>query len=339
MIESLFNSLLLSNVLLLCCGVALVAVWVTFFARALLIKKGIMDIPNARSNHKYPVARGSGIALLTVALTALCYVGWPWQVVFIAGILTASFFVDDVRGLPRRVRFFLQLGAVVIGLYFMPMPFETPLYLYSMIALLFVSWVWFINLFNFMDGIDGITAMQTISMSIGMMLVAALTPTMPTWFVPGMAVLAAAAIGYIKWNWQPAKVFLGDSGSIPLGFLLGFSLILLALHGHYASVLLICGYYGGDATLTILKRLLRGEKIWKAHSEHAYQLAVRQRGLSHAQVVLRITALNILLNILAVVAMSGGVYMWGSLVVGALLVLGLYFWFSSKKGSTQHGAA
>lgn len=305
------------------------AALVTWLARRKLIEYGIMDVPNERSNHKAPVARGSGIALVMVALLFLTLLGWPIEVVIITSTLSILCFVDDMRGLPRRVRFWSQIAAVAAGIWLTAAPFYAMDFYIPVLIFLAISWLWFINLFNFMDGIDGITGMQTIAMSLGMALIGLQTPTMPLWFVPSMVLLAAVALGYLWLNWHPAKVFLGDAGSIPLGFLLGFGLVTLAFHGQYVAALLVAGYYGGDATLTIVKRLARREKIWRAHSEHGYQLAVRERGYSHPKVVLIIALLNVLLIALAQLSLRGGLYAWGAFGAGAILVLFTYLWFSS----------
>jgi UDP-N-acetylmuramyl pentapeptide phosphotransferase/UDP-N-acetylglucosamine-1-phosphate transferase len=137
-----------------------------------------------------------------------------------------------------------------------------------------------------MDGIDGITAVETISLALGFALLGQ--------FIPQSALLIAVSLGFLLWNWHPAKIFLGDSGSIPLGFLLGWLLLLLAGRGHWAAALILPAYYLADSTLTLLRRAVRGEKIWLAHRQHAYQRAV-QAGARHDQVTLTILAANLLL--------------------------------------------
>jgi UDP-N-acetylmuramyl pentapeptide phosphotransferase/UDP-N-acetylglucosamine-1-phosphate transferase len=177
-------------------------------------------------------------------------------------------------------------------------------------------WVWFVNLFNFMDGIDGIAGSEATAIGLGIVVVAGGVSTLA---VPAV-VIAAAALGFLVWNWAPARIFLGDVGSVPLGYLLGFLLYGLTLRGEWQAALILPLYFLTDASLTLLRRLARGERVWQAHREHFYQRAV-QRGLSHAAVVLRVVAADIVLVACACAATKG----WGfaALAVAALTVAAL----------------
>lgn len=115
------------------------------------------------------------------------------------------------------------------------------------------------------------------------------------------AALAGAVVGFAVWNWHPARVFMGDVGSIPVGYLGGWLMLMLAQSGAWAAALLLPAYYLADATLTLARRLLRGDRVWEAHREHAYQRAV-QGGRSHAAVSLMVLGVNLVLLALAVVA-------------------------------------
>jgi UDP-N-acetylmuramyl pentapeptide phosphotransferase/UDP-N-acetylglucosamine-1-phosphate transferase len=162
----------------------------------------------------------------------------------------------------------LQAAAVALFLWFQP--------LHSWLAIGFLAliWLWFINLYNFMDGIDGITGVETASIGLGIALVASHSDATSGMVAPALCV-AAGGIGFLVWNWHPAKVFLGDSGSVPLGLLIGGLLIDLLMQGHWTAALILPGYYWADASLTLAKRLLNGEKIWQAHRKHYYQRAAR----------------------------------------------------------------
>jgi UDP-N-acetylmuramyl pentapeptide phosphotransferase/UDP-N-acetylglucosamine-1-phosphate transferase len=146
---------------------------------------------------------------------------------------------------------------------------------------------------------------------------------------PELALLAvpiiAAAIGFLVWNWSPARIFLGDVGSAPLGYLLGFLLLDLAVRGFWKIALVLPLYYLADATITLARRLLRGERVWQAHREHYYQQAVR-RGLGHAAVVKRVIVVDILLIGCGLTAEAG----WGavSLVASVVIVAALLVTFS-----------
>jgi UDP-N-acetylmuramyl pentapeptide phosphotransferase/UDP-N-acetylglucosamine-1-phosphate transferase len=155
-------------------------------------------------------------------------------------------------------------------------------------------WLWFINLFNFMDGIDGLAGGEAAAIGMGLLLFAGLGVGEN----PGLAALAAAIVaaagGFLVWNWAPARIFLGDVGSVPLGYLLGFLLLDQAARGHWKLALILPLYFLGDATITLLCRLARRERVWEGHRSHFYQRAV-QRGFGHASVVERVIAANIVL--------------------------------------------
>jgi UDP-N-acetylmuramyl pentapeptide phosphotransferase/UDP-N-acetylglucosamine-1-phosphate transferase len=157
-----------------------------------------------------------------------------------------------------------------------------------------IVWVWFINLFNFMDGIDGLAGSEAAAIGLGLLLFAAIGIGHDLGLAATGAGIAAAAIGFLVWNWAPAWIFLGDVGSVPLGYLLGFLLLGQAARGHWKLALILPLYFLADATITLLRRLLRGEQVWQAHREHFYQRAV-QRGLGHAEVVQRVIAADLVL--------------------------------------------
>jgi UDP-N-acetylmuramyl pentapeptide phosphotransferase/UDP-N-acetylglucosamine-1-phosphate transferase len=289
----------------------------------ILRRRAVLDRPNERSSHVVPTPRGGGIAVIgasVVAWLTLCAVGLmpPSGVVVALGAagLALVSWLDDLRGLSPGVRLLAQFAAVVVGIWALPSGaiFQgwLPLGLDRIAAALL--WVWFVNLFNFMDGIDGIDGSEAAAIGIGIALVVggSLDLTAPA------AAIAAAALGFLVWNWAPARIFLGDVGSVPLGYLLGFLLYQLALRGAWQAALILPLYFLADATLTLLRRLARGERVWQAHREHFYQRAV-QRGLGHAAVVCRVIAADIVLIACACAAVRG----WGfaALCVALLTVV------------------
>ncbi len=145
-----------------------------------------------------------------------------------------------------------------------------------------------------MDGIDGITGGESVMVAAGIALVAVLDYHMPQEIGFYASIIVAASLGFLIWNWHPASIFLGDIGSVTLGFILGWLLLEIGLRGHWVEALLLPAYYLADSGYTIMQRLFNGEKIWQAHSEHFYQRAVRG-GETHAQVVKIILALDALL--------------------------------------------
>ena len=267
----------------------------TKIAIPLLRALRVMDNPNARSNHKAPVPRGGGVALVISSLIFLGLAGIDLKIILTGVMLAIISFIDDMRGLSARIRLLAQLLAVILAissLHIRIFPEFIPLFIeWGFVAL---AWIWFINLTNFMDGIDGITSMQVVMMCIGISLV---NVDLGNYAL----IIVAATLGFFYFNRPPAKVFMGDVGSVTLGFLMGYLLLSLAANGAWASALIIPAYYLSDATITLVKRVLKGEKVWQAHSQHAYQQAVRN-GQSHAQVVGKITLLNAVLLALAVIA-------------------------------------
>lgn len=305
-----------------------------------LRQRQIMDRPNERSSHTIPTPRGGGLAV-TTAVAAGWLVALPFLTLAVpvavftvaALVLMLVSWMDDRRSLPPGPRFLVQVVAVVAGLAAIPaesLVFQGWLPLWADRLLAALGWLWFVNLYNFMDGIDGITGVQTASLGGGLALIGALGGPAP--LVPlGLSCLAGGAL-FLRWNWHPAKVFLGDVGSVPLGYLLGGLLVLLAGSGHLAATLILPAYYLADATITLGRRAARGEKVWLPHRSHFYQRAV-QGGHSHAQVSTTILAANMILVMIGVSALWLSPWIAAALaaVTTAGLLLVLQFWSKGKQ--------
>src|SRR5580704_17593169 len=145
-----------------------------------------------------------------------------------------------------------------------------------------------------MDGIDGLAGSEAAAIGAGLLLFASIGAGADPALRTLAAVVTGAAIGFLVWNWSPAWIFFGDVGSVPLGYVLGFLLLDLAVRGFWKIALILPLYFLADATITLARRLLRGERVWEAHREHFYQQAVR-RGLGHAAVVERVIAADLVL--------------------------------------------
>jgi UDP-N-acetylmuramyl pentapeptide phosphotransferase/UDP-N-acetylglucosamine-1-phosphate transferase len=276
-----------------------------------LRQKAILDHPNDRSSHSVPTPRGGGLAVMAVVLAGWAMLGLRtgapdglWTAIAGAGLLVVLSWQDDRRSLGPLIRLLVQAAAVAVGLTALPPGpvFQgfLPVWLDPIAAAL--CWLWFVNLFNFMDGIDGIAGVEAACIAIGITLITPLAALHPD-FQPLGLILTAAVLGFLVWNWHPAKIFMGDVGSIPLGFLLGWLLLSLAAHGLWAPALILPAYFLADATITLCRRLLRGEKIWQAHRSHFYQQAV-QAGRTHAQVTSYVLAADFFLMGLAVLAVE-----------------------------------
>lgn len=287
----------------------------------------LFDHPNERSSHVRPIPRGAGLMLTPIAVGVVGGIGLygpnpPASAVAVAVLALALGLVswfDDRRGLPVLLRLAAHVLAIAAALYVMrdagpflggALPPELDL------AVAGFLWLWFVNLFNFMDGIDGIAGTETAIVGFGAAVVAVLSGAAGGLSLIGVS-FAAIATGFLWWNWPPAKIFLGDVGSIPLGFLLGWLLLLLAQQGQWAAALILPLYYLADATLTLARRILRREKFWRPHRQHFYQRAARGQ-MGHAGVTRAVLLAGIAL-VLCAAAAALDLTLWA--LAGAVLVV------------------
>lgn len=278
---------------------ALAAMVLTAVARTRLERAAVIDRPNARSLHAVPVPRGGGLAIVTVALLVQggaivagqleLHAGIVWWLVGAGYALVG--WCDDVRPRPVRVRLLAQLVlAAIFVVTVVPSP-QGPWWLYpAACAVAVLAVMWTVNLFNFMDGADGFAATQTVAgMAVGggvLYLAGAAGPALVALGV------AAAALGFLRWNWFPAQIFMGDCGS----YFLGFQFAALALYGAPAPAaillwLILLLPFVVDATLTLGARMARGARWWQGHREHAFQALVL-RGWTPPQLALALLLVN-----------------------------------------------
>lgn len=306
----------------------------TGLASRVLARRGILDLPNERSSHERATPRGGGIAVvaaIAVGVGILAAAGSTLPdglavVLPVALVLAIVSWADDVRGLPAAARLLAQAVCVGVSLYLLPVAPIPALATFPaalQLVIMAVAWLWFINLYNFMDGIDGITGVETLVVTLGVASVLAVSGQGIA-MISVCVVIAAAMPGFLVWNWPPAKIFMGDVGSVTLGYLLGWLLLSTATGGLLVAALLIPGYYLADATFTLLRRAARGEKVWQAHREHAYQRAVRN-GMTHGRVSLRVGVLGAVLIVLAVVSMS---HPWPASAAAVVIVAAMLHHFT-----------
>jgi Fuc2NAc and GlcNAc transferase len=302
--------------------------------RRYALGREVLDVPNARSSHTRPTPRGGGAAfapLLVAGLGAAGALGGGTALWVLAGgvaVLAAVGWIDDHRGLSPALRLGLQAGTALAVVAVLG-PLETFDLGGRQVALQWLGWpvtliwfVWMTNLYNFMDGIDGIAGTEAV--------VAGGVMTM--WFAAfgaahlalACGLLTGAVLGFLVWNWAPAEIFMGDVGSLALGF--GFAGLAVVGVNQYAmpwtAFVLLLAVFIGDATATILARLMRRERLTEAHKSHFYQRAV-QTGLTHSQVSGAVLAANLLFAVLATLALSrvGPEWAWPVSGVGVLAVL------------------
>jgi UDP-N-acetylmuramyl pentapeptide phosphotransferase/UDP-N-acetylglucosamine-1-phosphate transferase len=265
--------------------------------------------PNARSSHRVPTPQGGGIAViaatLAVAGTIAAYAATvPLNIPIALSAATLFIaivgFADDIKSIPVLSRLLLQalaVGAILFtassDLRIVP---ACPLWIER--ELLLLAGLWFVNLVNFMDGLDWMTVAEVVPITGAMIAVGSLGE-FPVSATIVAAALCGAMLGFAPFNRPVARIFLGDVGSLPIGLLLGWCLLQLAWSQHIAAALLLPLYYLADATVTLLRRLVRREPFWAAHRSHFYQRAT-DNGFTVLRVVSEVFALNVGLAVLAI---------------------------------------
>ncbi|MFM0737761.1 glycosyltransferase family 4 protein [Paraburkholderia xenovorans] len=259
------------------------------------------DIPNDRSLHVVPTPRVGGWGIVPVAVAAtLLLADSLWYAALGTVFLSAISQIDDRRGLPARVRFTAHLIAV-IGLVVL-FPANAPWWVLVILAFLMI---WLVNLYNFMDGADGLAGGMALFGFAGYAAGALISDHPLSELVWSATAISGAALGFLLFNFHPARIFLGDAGSISLGFLAG----ALGYWGWRGGVwpvwfpIFVFAPFICDASITLARRLLRGEKFWQAHREHYYQRMVRS-GIGHARTALIWYALMVAGIIFAVGALG-----------------------------------
>ena len=321
---------------LLC--VAAAAAILTGAVRAYALRSSLLDVPNERSLHRTPTPRGGGIAIVLVTLAGLAGFAatgtipdsTAWTLGGGGALVAAVGWLDDRRGVSAPARALVHAIAAGWAVAWIGG-------LASPLAVLGAVWVvWAINLYNFMDGIDGLAGAEAVSVGLigGALLLSAGATALST----VAFLVAAAAAGFLGWNWAPARIFMGDVGS---GFL-GYTFGTLALLSHREAAvslplwLLVMGVFLFDATLTLLRRIAKGERWYQAHRSHAYQRLV-QAGSSHARVTLLVLAVNVGLGLLASLAQSGRLSTTAAALAGTVALAILYL--AVERRRPMYGAA
>jgi UDP-N-acetylmuramyl pentapeptide phosphotransferase/UDP-N-acetylglucosamine-1-phosphate transferase len=328
-----------------------VAVLALFLSSALLVllrpwlARYAMARPNARSSHREPTPQGGGIAVVAATLVVACGAaalspalaqnGGSQLLVLTAttALLAVVGAIDDVRSSPAAVRLALQCIAVGALVAMFPRELQVLPHVPWWIerAGFFLAGVWFVNLVNFMDGIDWMTVAEFVPVS-GALLLLGLAGTLPLLPATIAAALLGAILGFAPFNKPVARLFLGDVGSLPMGLLLGWLLLQLAGAGHVAAAIILPLYYLLDATITLARRIVRGERFWQAHRSHFYQRAT-DNGFSVPAVVARVALVNLALAALALVSVAAHTAAVSLIALAAsvAIVAWLLFAFSRAK--------
>jgi UDP-N-acetylmuramyl pentapeptide phosphotransferase/UDP-N-acetylglucosamine-1-phosphate transferase len=320
---------------------AMLSAGITWAIRPLLLQHALAK-PNARSSHSLPTPQGAGIAVTAATLLVAAIImaaANTFHLDIPAAVFGATLFVamvgfaDDVKSIPVLPR--LALQAIAVGAVLFAAPGDVRIFPASPLwierGLLLLAGLWFVNLVNFMDGLDWMTVAEVIPVT-GAMVALGLLGRFPLSSTILAAALCGAMVGFAPFNRPVAKIFLGDVGSLPIGLLLGWCLLQLAYQQQFAAALLLPLYYLSDATVTLLCRLVRREPFWVAHRSHFYQ-----RATGNGFTVLRVTSEVFVLN-LGLAALAAGSMMTSSatlkilcLAVGGLATAALLFRFSRSR--------
>jgi len=297
-----------------------ISLLLTSALRRYALSKSLIDVPNARSSHTVPTPRGGGVAivlsflLLVPLLSIFSLLPWAsaWGLIG-AGVGVAVLgFLDDHGHIAARWRLLGHFSAAVWALFWLggipPLTIMGVVFDMGWIGVVLSLFylVWMLNLYNFMDGIDGLASVEAIAVCLSASLIYALMGFSSLAWAP--LLLSFTVAGFLYWNFPPAKIFMGDAGS---GFL-GVTLGILSLQAAWASPALLwvwvilMGVFVVDATFTLVRRLVRGDKVYEAHRSHAYQYASRQFG-RHLPVTLTVGLVNVvwLLPVALCVALLG----------------------------------
>ena len=293
--------------------------------RRYALRSDLLDVPNERSLHRTPTPRGGGAAIAVVTLAGIAVAAFigliaPQAASLLLGggaLVSAVGWIDDRSGVRASVRAAVHACAAAWAIYWI----WGTLSLTALVGGVVI--IWAINLYNFMDGIDGLAGAEAVCVGAGggALLLGAGRADLAA---PAL-ILAAAAGGFLIWNWPPARIFMGDVGSGFLGYCFG-ALSLLSARSDAVPLdlwLLMAGVFVFDATITLIRRVVRGERWYEAHRTHAYQRLV-QGGRTHAVVTTGIVAVNLVLAALAAMAASGALSRPAAVLAGIVVLTVLY---------------
>lgn len=310
--------------------------WVsTYTIKEIAVKKSLMDIPNDRSSHTMPTPHGGGIAIAVTWFTGIGYLFTIGKLepdlfyaLMVGAVIAVVSYLDDLYELQPKTRFLIQFFTVLAGLWFLGglnvldfglLKIENSI-ITNTIAV--VAIIWFINLYNFLDGIDGYAGSEAIFLGIAGYLLFG-----DAQFV----VLIASVLGFLIWNWHKAKIFMGDVGSTLIGYNVAIFAIYYQNNGTSIFIwLILFGIFWFDATLTLYRRYKNKEQLSHAHKKHAYQ-RLTQSGWKHSKVVIYSMAVNMILFLFAWMAMENTSLELILFCVSVIFLYGIMWYIDKKK--------
>lgn len=329
--------------------------WIIFLSGALsflltgvvrhyALTRNVLDIPNYRSSHSVPTPRGGGLAFVIVFLLALPLLNLETPIMLAmlggGGSIALLGFLDDHRHIPAYWRLLVHVAASVWVLSWVgeappSLIFGDHLIYYWLSKLFIVIYlVWLLNLYNFMDGINGIASVEAITVCLGGIVLYAIAD-IPSFEWRAPLLLMSVVLGFLIWNFPVAKIFMGDAGSGFLGMILGVVSIQSAWLGPelFWGWVILLGAFISDATVSLIRRVLAGVRFYEAHCDHAYQHAARRHG-SHVPVTLSFGMINLiwLLPVAALVVLGRLGEVWGIILAYTpLLALSLMYNAGAKE--------
>jgi Fuc2NAc and GlcNAc transferase len=308
----------------------------------------LFDVPNDRSSHRIPIPKGGGIGFALAYLLYILYLAkagvLPGEWLYLSAlslVLLVLGLLDDIMelGIPARLslQFLATAGALALLplLPAVPWPFNGTFWFLPAGLCLLLAWVWFINLYNFMDGIDALACSEAIYAALALGWMANMAGSTALGFM--CLALAASLCGFLLFNVSPARLFMGDAGSNFLGYTLGLLGLLALLNGVATpwTLLILFGVFVVDSSITLLRRMATRQVWYHGHRSHAYQQAA-MRYESHSKVVLGITCINVCwllpLAWLSVLYAEAG---WILMVTAWLPLLGLQFYYQKGEFATM----
>ena len=316
-----------------------------------LKKNSILDHPSSRGNHEKSMPKGAGIILIPAVIISISLyffiedsINTKW-LVFLLSIffLFLISLIDDIKSLPATIRLIVHSLCVIISVYCMrddiisflnnmdiiaKLNINESMLFYLFASLIIFSWLWLINLFNFMDGMDGLTALQMIFLALTINIIS-LMNYFDNDFQFLSLVIFSVFLAFFRHNQPPAKIFLGDSGSIPSGYIAGYVLVeSLLKQGPFFSILIILMYFILDSTVTLIIRSIKNNNLFSAHSDHFYQRMIRH-GHSHQYVLRKILFLLTFLILLSFISLKYHLISFSLALITTIFSL-IYFSIKSK---------
>lgn len=327
---------MLSTVVLISIGLLFLSFILTFFIKQIAARLSVIDIPNERSSHKTPTPRGGGLAIVItwyVGITILFFFNFVDNYLYYAllsgAILAIVSLIDDVIDLPPVLRLIAQIITAIAAFVLLNGIDSIQIFGYAMnikfivYPITIIGMVWFINLYNFLDGIDGYVSIEAILVSAILFIFSGNSI---------LLILIACVLGFLIWNWPKAKIFMGDVGSTQLGFIL----IVLGIYFHNQQQfsifhwLILTSPFWFDATFTLFRRWRNKEKLSQAHKKHAYQRIV-QAGFSHLKTDLYLIIINIMILGLVYGAFHLPKFNLLFLLAAILFLYGIVRWVDQRK--------